>query len=49
MAVVIQSFIEPEYAGVWIGKDEKSGYLEYVKGNGEKLVSGRENPKREMW
>mgnify|MGYP000845922054 FL=1 len=49
IAVVIQSFIEPEYAGVWIGKDENSGYLEYVKGNGERLVSGRENPKREIW
>jgi len=49
MAVILQTFIEPEYAGVWIGKDENSGYLEYVKGNGEKLVSGRSNPKREIW
>ncbi len=49
MAVIIQKFIEPEYAGVWIGKDSESGYLEYVKGNGEKLVSGKVTPVREIW
>ena len=49
MAVVIQKFVEPEYAGVWIGKDEDSGYLEYTDGNGEKLVSGKINPNREIW
>ena len=49
MAVVIQDFIEPEYAGVWMGKDKDSGYLEYVKGNGEKLVSGKITPDREIW
>lgn len=49
MAVIVQEFIEPEYAGVWMGKDDESGYLEYVKGNGEKLVSGRINPEREVW
>ena len=49
MAVIIQEFKEPEYSGVWIGKDENSGYLEYVKGNGEKLVSGKVNPERESW
>ena len=49
MAVVIQDFVEPEYAGVWIGKDQNSGYLEYVEGNGEKLVSGKVTPQREIW
>lgn len=49
MAVVLQDFVEPEYAGVWIGKNEDSGYLEYVKGNGEKLVSGQVTPEREIW
>ena len=49
MAVVLQDFVEPEFAGVWIGKDGESGYLEYVKGNGEKLVSGQTNPEREVW
>ncbi|MBR3890691.1 MAG: hypothetical protein IKJ30_01300 [Bacilli bacterium] len=49
MAVVIQSFVEPEYAGVWIGKTGSSGVLEYVKGNGEKLVSGKVTPDREIW
>ena len=49
MAVVIQKYVEPEYAGVWIGKDDKSGYLEHVRGNGEKLVSGRMTPKCEIW
>lgn len=49
MCVVVQEFREPEYSGVWIGEDEKSGTLEWVKGNGEKLVSGKENPTREIW
>lgn len=49
MSVVIQEFREPEFSGVWIGKDGNSGTLEWVKGNGEKLVSGRANPIREIW
>ena len=49
MNVIIQEFIEPEISGVWIGKSEDDGILEWVEGNGEKLVSGKENPKREVW
>lgn len=49
MAVVIQSFKEPTYAGVWIGNSESSGILEWVKGNGEKLVSGSSKPSSEIW
>lgn len=49
MNVVIQEFIEPEISGVWIGQNENKGILEWVKGNGEKLVSGKENPTREVW
>ena len=49
MAVVIQSFKEPSYAGVWIGNSEKSGVLEWVEGNGEKLVSGSYTPHSEFW
>lgn len=49
MAVIIQDFVEPEYAGVWIGKNNNSGYMEYVSGNGEKLVSGKVSPNREIW
>lgn len=49
MAVVLQHFVEPEYAGVWMGKNGNSGYLEYVDGNGEKLVSGQITPEREVW
>ena len=49
MSVIVQEFREPEYSGVWIGKDDNSGTLEWVKGNGEKLVLGRENPTREVW
>lgn len=49
MAVVIQSFKEPEYAGVWIGNSESSGVLEWVTGNGEKLVSGSSTPHTEIW
>lgn len=49
MSVIVQEFREPEYSGVWIGKDKSSGTLEWVKGSGEKLVSGKENPTREVW
>lgn len=49
MAVVIQSFKEPSYAGVWIGNSETSGVLEWVSGNGEKLVSGSSIPHIEIW
>ena len=49
MAVLLQPFQEPTFAGVWIGKDSNSGYLEYVEGNGEKLVSGKVTPKMESW
>lgn len=49
MAVIIQAFKEPQYAGVWIGNSEKSGVLEWVKGNGEKLVSGTSTPNTEIW
>lgn len=49
MAIVVQKFIEPEISGVWIGNDLNSGVLEYTEGNGEKLVSGKVTPKREVW
>ena len=49
MGVVIQSFVEPEIAGVWMGNSLSTGYLEYVNGNGEKLVSGKITPKQENW
>ncbi len=49
MATVIQSFKEPEYSGVWIGNSDNSGVLEWVKGNGEKLVSGASTPVTEIW
>lgn len=49
MAVVVQPFKEPTYAGVWIGNSENSGILEYVDGNGEKLVSGQRTPYSESW
>lgn len=49
MAVVIQDFREPEYAGVWVGNSNNSGVLEWVKGNGEKLVSGSSTPHSEIW
>ena len=49
MAVVIQSFKEPKYAGVWIGNSDTSGVLEWVSGNGEKLVSGSSTPHTEIW
>ncbi|MEG0407625.1 MAG: PEP/pyruvate-binding domain-containing protein, partial [Bacilli bacterium] len=49
IAVVIQNYSEPSYAGVWIGKTMDTGYLEYVTGNGEKLVSGSVTPTSENW
>lgn len=49
MAVVIQDFKEPEYAGVWLGNSDTSGVLEWVEGNGEKLVSGASTPHSEIW
>lgn len=49
MAVIIQKYVEPSYSGVWIGKDSDNGYLEYVSGVGDKLVSGKATPKNESW
>lgn len=49
IAVVIQEFKEPQKSGVWIGNSLNSGVLEYTDGNGEKLVSGKIVPKREIW
>ena len=49
MGVVIQSYTEPDYSGVWLGNTISSGYLEYVKGSGEKLVAGKINPYSENW
>ena len=46
MAVVVQEFREPEISGVWIGSGIETGVLEWVEGNGEKLVSGKSNPNR---
>lgn len=47
MAVIIQEYKECDYAGVWMGKDNLSGGLEWVRGNGEKLVSGKVTPQLE--
>lgn len=49
IAAVIQEFILPEYSGVWIGKNKKSGILEWTKGTGDKLVSGKIIPNTEVW
>jgi pyruvate,water dikinase len=49
MAIVIQEFRTPSISGVWIGRDTKSGTLEWVKGTGDKLVLGRVKPNRENW
>lgn len=49
MSIVIQKFKEPEISGVWMGNSMDSGHLEWTNGNGEKLVSGRVQPKYEYW
>ena len=49
MAVIVQEFVEPTYSGVWLGNSKQGGFLEYIEGNGEKLVSGAVTPHREDW
>lgn len=49
MAVIIQHYIEPEKAGVWLGNKYNSGVLEWCNGSGEKLVSGKITPQIEEW
>lgn len=49
MAVIIQAFEEPQISGVWLGNSLNSGMLEYTKGNGEKLVSGKVIPQNEIF
>ena len=48
MHIILQEYIDPEMAGVWMGdkEDLSMGILEYVKGSGDKLVSGQQNPDR---
>lgn len=50
IAVVVQEMLKPDYAGVLFTKDPLTGQdqliTEYVEGLGEKLVSGRADPKR---
>ncbi|MGH3430216.1 MAG: PEP/pyruvate-binding domain-containing protein [Mycobacteriales bacterium] len=49
MAVVVQEFKAPSFAGVWLGRDAASGRLEWANGDGEKLVSGHVTPAGEEW
>ena len=49
MAIIIQHYIEPEKAGVWLGNKYNSGVLEWCAGSGEKLVSGKITPQIEEW
>jgi len=47
MGVVVQELIQPDYAGVIFSRhplNEKNILVEYVKGHGEQLVSGKVNP-----
>ena len=43
MGVIIQQYIDPDYALVYFSKNKKEGLLEFVQGSGEKLVSGKSN------
>lgn len=48
MAVVVQTLIDPDYAGVIFSRHpqhEHNMLVEYVEGHGEQLVSGKVNPK----
>lgn len=49
MSVVLQKFVEPAVSGVWLGSSKNTGHLEWVRGNGEKLVSGKVTPEYEDW
>jgi pyruvate,water dikinase len=49
MGVVVQALIDPDYAGVVFTRsylEANAMLVEYVKGHGEKLVSGEVTPKR---
>lgn len=48
MSVVIQEFIEADVSGVWLGRKKNSGILEWVKGRGDQLVSGKVTPFTEI-
>ena len=49
MAVVVQVFKNADFAGVWLGTDMNSGFLEWTEGVGDKLVSGKVIPHSEKW
>ncbi len=44
MNVIIQEFISPDFAGVWMSNDIESGIYELVQGVGDNLVSGKVTP-----
>lgn len=44
IAVVIQEFSTPTLAGVWFGIDPENATIEWVRGCGEALVSGKITP-----
>lgn len=50
IAVVVQEMLDPQYAGVLFTRNPVNGVnefvIEYVKGIGEKLVSGKADPER---
>ena len=48
MSIVIQEFIPADISGVWLGREENSGILEWVNGSGDQLVSGKITPTTEM-
>jgi phosphoenolpyruvate synthase/pyruvate phosphate dikinase len=44
MNVIIQEFKEPLLSGVWMGRDDGGGRLEWLSGRGDQLVGGLETP-----
>ena len=49
MAIIVQLYINPNNAGIWMGETINDGVLEWCEGNGQKLVSGEINPNIEKW
>ena len=44
LSIIIQEFVEPDFAGVWFTRNPQGGFeavCEYVEGRGEEVVSGR--------
>lgn len=49
MSVVLQEFRMPQKSGIWMGQQVNNGYMEWINGVGELIVSGKVTPNSEKW